>query len=130
MRAALVVGINDYPVAPLKGAVKDTNEMGDILGTHEDGRDNFSVIKLTTPPEAVTRPVLKEAIRILFNSNSDLCLFYFSGHGIITNAGGYIVTSDFQKFDEGIAMDEILALAHQSQVKEKVILLDCCHAGA
>ena len=27
-------------------------------------------------------------------------------------------------------MDEILALANQSQAKNKVVILDCCHSGA
>ena len=41
-----------------------------------------------------------------------------------------MVTPDHKKYDEGISMDEILILANQSRVKDKIIILDCCHSGA
>jgi hypothetical protein len=130
MRKALVVGINDYPSAPLRGCVNDANAMASVLETHSDGSPNFSIKLLTVPSDTVGRAELRGAIERLFEGDCDISLFYFSGHGLIKSTGGYIVTPDFKKHDEGILMDEILFLANNSRAKNKVILLDCCHSGA
>ena len=130
MRKALVVGINNYPNVPLRGCVNDANAMANVLGTHGDGGPNFGIKLVTSPPETITRSRLKGEIESLFSGDPDIALFYFSGHGTINSFGGYIVTPDFKKYDEGVSMDEILGLANRSKAKDKVIVLDCCHSGA
>jgi len=129
MRRALIVGIDDYPGAPLSGCVNDANAMAAILETHGTGSPNFQVLLMTSPSEEVTRPTLREAIEKLFATDCDIALLYFSGHGFVRSADGYIVTKDAAKYDEGIAMTEILKMANTSPVKNKVIILDCCYSG-
>lgn len=130
MRKALVVGINEYPGSPPCGCGNDASAMARVLETHGDGNNNFSVRLLTAPKNTVTKPMLRGAIEELFAGDCDISLFYFSGHGRITSTGGYIVTPDAQKYDEGVSMEDILRLANQSQATDKVIVLDCCHSGA
>lgn len=130
MRKALVVGINDYPNAPLSGCVNDAIAIGHIFGTHGDGAPNFGIKLKTSPSETITRAVLRCEIETLFSGDPDVALLYFSGHGFINNLGGYIVPTDFKKYDEGVSMDDILKLANLSKAKDKVIILDCCHSGA
>lgn len=130
MRKALIVGINDYPSSPLAGCVNDANALATIIESNGDGSPNFGVRLLTCPGIQITRPVLREAIEQLFSGDSDMALLYFSGHGYIKSTGGYLVTVDAKKYDEGISMDEVLALANQSRAKNKVVILDCCHSGA
>jgi len=130
MRKALVVGINDYPNAPLRGCVNDANAIGSVFGTHGDGAPNFEIKLKTSPSETITRATLRAAIEALFSGDSDIALLYFSGHGFINSLGGYIVTTDFKKYDEGVSMDDILKLANQSKAKDKIIIPDCCHSGA
>lgn len=130
MRRALVVGINEYPIVPLHGCVNDANAISSVLESHSDGSPNFSVKLLTKPSDDITRSSLKESLVSLFASECDIALFYFSGHGLVSSTGGYIVTPDYDKYDEGISMHDILTLANQSKAKDKVILLDCCHSGA
>ncbi len=130
MRKALVVGINEYRGAPLKGCVNDANAIANVLETHGDGSPNFSVKLLTAPGTTIGRAELRGAIELLFTGECDVALFYFSGHGLITSTGGYLVTPDARKYDEGVSMDDILALANKSDAKDKIILLDCCHSGA
>ncbi|MCK5564327.1 MAG: caspase family protein [Planctomycetes bacterium] len=130
MRRALVVGINDYSNFPLNGCVNDANAIANVLETHGDGSPNFSTRLLTSPAETIDRASLRKNIESLFAGESDIALFYFSGHGLVKSTGGYIVTTDFKKYDEGVAMDEILNLANQSKAKDKVIILDCCYSGA
>jgi len=130
MKKALIVGINDYPSAPLNGCVNDANAIGTILESHGDGSPNFDVKMMTSPSSNITRSALREAIEQLFTGDSDMALLYFSGHGYIKSTGGYLVTTDAKKYDEGVSMDEVLTLANQSKAKNKVIILDCCHSGA
>jgi Caspase domain len=130
MRKALVVGINDYLGAPLSGCVNDATSIAGLLEVHGDGSPNFSVILMTSPSRPVTRPVLREAIENLFSGDPDMALLFFAGHGYVKSTGGYLVTVDAKKYDEGVSMDEILALANQSHAKNKVVILDCCHSGA
>jgi Caspase domain len=130
MRKALVVGINDYPKAPLQGCINDATSIANVLETHADGGPNFSVKLLTSPSSHITRAELRGAVERLFAGDCDICLFYFSGHGLIKTTGGYVVTADATKYDEGVSMDDILNIANRSNAKDKVILLDCCHSGA
>ena len=130
MRRALVVGINNYPGAPLQGCVNDAHAIASILERHGDGSPNFDVKLLIDPSFRVTRVALKESVNQLFAGECDIAFLYFSGHGMITSTGGHIVTADYEKYDEGISMDEILVLANKSRAKDKVIVFDCCHSGA
>jgi len=130
MRKALVVGINDYPNAELRWCVNDAIATANILETHGDGSPNFGIKLTTSPSEIITRPKLKAEIEALFSGDPEIALLYFSGHGIINSLGGYIVTTDFKKYDEGVSMDDVLKLANQSKAKDKIIILDCCHSGA
>jgi hypothetical protein len=130
MKRALIVGINNYPAAPLNGCVNDATAIANVLETHSDGSPNFAVKLVTSPSDTVTRATLRKSLETLFSGDCEISLFYFSGHGLIKGTGGYIVTPDYQNYDEGISMDEILAMANHSTVKNRVILLDCCHSGA
>jgi len=130
MRRALIVGIDNYTGAPLGGCVNDANAIANVLESHSDGAPNFETKLLTSPNDNITRASLREAVEALFTGACDTALFYFSGHGVIKSTGGYIVTTDNRKYDEGISMDAMLTLANKSTAKNKVILLDCCHSGA
>lgn len=129
MRRALIVGIDHYPAAPLSGCVNDANEIAKVLETHGTGSPNFGMRLLTSDSETVDKSTLRAAIEKLFSTDCEIALFYFSGHGCIGTADGYIVTQDFKKYDEGIAMTEILKLANVSPVKNRVVILDCCYSG-
>ncbi|EKQ55135.1 MULTISPECIES: caspase family protein [unclassified Clostridium] len=130
MRKALVVGFNNYPEYPLSGCVNDALKIATVLERDSDGAPNFSIKTLTDDKYPVTKSMLRSAIEDLFAGDSDVALFYFSGHGMVTSTGGTIVTPDFKSYDEGISMDDILKLANKSKVRDKIIILDCCHAGA
>lgn len=127
MKKALVVGINNYPSAPLHGCVKDATEFCNLIQRNEDQTANFHVLLQT---DIQRKSKLKELIRDLFSSKNETALFYFSGHGTINELGGYLVTPDHRASDEGISMNEILTLANNSEATNKIIILDCCHSGA
>ena len=134
MRRALCVGIDEYPGEPLRGCVGDAERITAVLRTNHDGTPNFDCRTLTAPLgmglNLITRTVLREAIERLFRDRADIALLHFSGHGTINNLDGYIVTQDARKYDEGVAMGEIIKWANNSKATEVVIFLDCCFSGS
>lgn len=123
----MIVGINKYPTAPLKGCINDATAFAEMIEANSDGTPNFD-IRLYT--DVATRADLRGLIRKLFFDDSDTALFYYSGHGFLNELGGYIVTPDAKKHDEGISMDEILTVINESRSRNRIIILDCCHSGA
>jgi len=133
MRRALCVGIDAYPFGALHGCVSDAERLAEVLRRHADGSPNFDCRVIIAPvgskADAITRPVLREAIELLFRDKAEVALLHFSGHGTVNNLDGYLVTQDARKYDEGVGMSDVLKLANDSPAEEVVILLDCCHAG-
>lgn len=130
MRKALVIGIDNYPVSPLSGCVNDAISISRILEKNGDGSPNFDVKSITNPPYITDIPTIRRLIEELFEAPNDIALLYYAGHGLLKSTGGYIVTSDFRKYNEGISMQEILELATNSKARSKIIILDCCHSGS
>jgi hypothetical protein len=130
MRRALLVGINDYPSAPLAGCVDDARVMQRLLHRNDDGRVNFDTQLLISDNETITRARLRQAVDDLFADPADVALLYFSGHGTENNLGGYLVTSDATLYDEGLALADVLALANRAkQITEVAMIIDSCHSG-
>jgi len=132
MRKALIVGIDHYEnVSPLFGCVNDAYSIKSVLERNSDGTINFST-KLevaTNSSSAIKRKDLKELTRELFKDDSDVAIFYFSGHGYVENTGGYLITSECSDGDDGFPLTELLQIANESKARNKIIILDCCHAG-
>jgi uncharacterized caspase-like protein len=127
MKKALVVGINKYPSAPLYGCVKDATDFSNLIASNGDHSANFNVLLQTDVPR---KSKLRELIQDLFSGKNETALLYFSGHGHIDELGGYLLTPDHRRYDEGISMNDILTLANNSATTNKVIILDCCYSGA
>jgi hypothetical protein len=128
-RIAVIVGIDNYPGAPLRGCVADARAIQAVLKSNADGSPNFHCKIL---PNCPTRAALRGAADDLFRRDDvDVALFYFAGHGAYRHAtGGLLVTPDHQDGDEGVPMEHVIGLANHSKAAERVIILDCCHAGA
>ncbi|WP_103865709.1 caspase family protein [Aquimarina sp. I32.4] len=132
MRRALIVGINHYTNAPLKGCIKDAEKMNTVLATNADGSPNFDCKLLVSSEGAkypITIPKLKKHIHTLFNQEAAIAVLYFSGHGASTEVGSYLVTQDAHKYNEGVSLQEIINMANNSKVKEAIIMLDACYSG-
>lgn len=133
MKKALVVGIDDYPSAPLNACVNDAIGVAGLLERNGDGSPNFSVRTITSNQQPVSCELLHTEIARLFRGDAEIALFYFAGHGLIspdTNAG-YIVCQDGKSGAWGISLGELVGLANGAypRIKSSVIMLDCCHAG-
>jgi hypothetical protein len=131
MRKALVVGIDHYSHGmPLAGCVNDAHAVKAILDRHGDGTVNFSVKLLTGDAgNAISRATLRAAVVELFADENDIALFYFSGHGHIDTAGGYVCATDTATGDDGLSLADVMAFANKSKSKNKIIVLDSCNSG-
>ena len=132
MRKALIVGIDYYQnVSQLYGCVNDSYSVKSVLERNSDGTLNFDIMHETASNDSqiITRGSLKDKITQLFADDSEIALFYYAGHGYIENNGGYLVTSECTRGDDGLALDEVLNIANNSNAKNKIIILDSCHSG-
>ena len=134
MRKGLFIGINHYAhVAPLSGCNNDAMAMASVLERHANGRPNFSSKVLTSSEENLTLKHMKQQIQSLFSGDCDVALLYFAGHGQFDTSidEGLLIPQDYQPGGDGIRISDILLWADQaSQIKNKIIILDCCEAGA
>jgi hypothetical protein len=132
MRKALVIGIDYYRnFNPLFGCVNDADSVKSVLEKNSDGTANFHVKILTASSDidSISRKEIKDKVNQLFIDNSDIALFYFAGHGHIEKTGGYLCGSDCTDGDDGLSLCEVLNIANDSPAKNKIIVLDSCHAG-
>jgi hypothetical protein len=131
MRKALVVGINNYAHQPgLYGCVNDAYAVKAVLERHSDGTRNFDVRQLTASGgESVSRAELRTRVQELFAGDTETALLYFAGHGYLDSTGGYILASDAATGHDGLSLADVLTFANASRARNKIIILDSCHAG-
>lgn len=134
LRKALIVGIDHYPSQiTLTGCVNDAKRVAEVLSKHGDPNKgvNFETIVRTSENSSflISKKNLMRDIEDLFESQVDAALFYFSGHGLMTNYGGYLATQDANEYKEGVSMTDLMLCANKSGIKDKFIILDCCHSG-
>lgn len=131
MRKALLIGINDYPAGnELTGCVEDINSVKAAIERNGDGSPNFDVKMMSN---VRTSGEVMDAISKLFSGNDDIALLYFSGHGYMNSTGAEIVMpQDIAtpgQYYTGIQMSTIMDIVNDSKVRNKIVILDCCHSG-
>lgn len=145
LRDALVVGISSYQHLPaLNAPAADAEAIAHQLETYGD----FQVTRLPEIVQAeklrvgvktpVTLATLESALVKLFKPRGatipQTALFYFSGHGLQKDAGiheGYLATSDANPnaHFHGLSLFWLRRLLQESPVRQRIVLLDCCHSG-
>ncbi len=132
MRKALCVGIDSYArVSDLHGCVNDAKGVKAALERNGDGTLNFDTRLMCATSEAshITRADLKDAIQELFESDSELAVLYYAGHGSFDSLGGYLCTSEVERVDDGLSLNDVMGIVAQSKAQNKVVILDSCHSG-
>jgi len=131
-KRALLVGVDDYEYFDnLSCCVDDAKQMEALLKTHADKSPNYHCTRLSSDRDEVTEGSLRVALRKLTsgaNQGDDL-LFYFSGHGMIIDGEGALVTQDARPNDVGFPMYELLRRVNRCGAGSVMIILDCCHSG-
>ena len=118
---AFVVGINTLG---LKYCDRDASLMKDALQRYD-----YDVI--VTDNEGDKYDILREFVNMLtICASDDNIIFYFSGHGVVDRGELFLVTKGIgsDEFSK-IPVIEILGPFSRSCAKNKLIILDCCHAA-
>ena len=147
-RNALVIGINTYSYEHLNNLTapgRDAEAVAQLLENYGD----FKVTRLPAVKDKqnntirvgkktkVTLTQLEDAIVQLFKSDGkppDTALLYFSGHGLRKSKGiqeGFLATSDVNPDmgSWGLSLQWLRRLLQDSEVRQQIIILDCCYAG-
>lgn len=144
MRRALVIGLSDYQdasVPSLRAAQDDADRLALLLRRNYDHAKNFDCIRGHKPEEVKKTGLRTEDGRLsgsqlihlvdwLFQSEAEMALLYFAGHGVRSvDGGGAFLCNAAQ--DDLVPMETILKLAMAStNVKNIVILIDTCYSGS
>ncbi|MEH2149990.1 nSTAND1 domain-containing NTPase [Nostoc sp.] len=145
-RDALVVGINTYDrLKSLNAPAADGEAIAQILQQYGE----FRVTRLPAVKDKENETIrigkqtkvsltqLERAIVQLFKPDGkppDTALLYFSGHGLRKNLGiqeGYLATSEVNP-DEGkwgLSLQWLRRLLQESEVRQQIVILDCCYSG-
>ena len=136
---ALVVGIGEYEkVHPKLSPIpeNDADLLAQELATQKDNGGAFAdvTIKLLRDAEATHANILNRLqwlAKAARDSETDIALVYFSGHGAVDKAGAYYSFGfrPDQNFQTGLYKRDILAFLRS--IPGKVIfIVDACHAAA
>ncbi|MDA7980627.1 MAG: caspase family protein [Pirellulales bacterium] len=155
-RYAVIVGINEYEdpssFGNLETCVADSIAMYDTL-TKNCGYDADNVLLIndwggTEKPENLSLEDFRKLQQRLPTSTNlrqriprwlalakpeDTVMVFFSGHGILFEGDGVLATSDCRLADadrSGLPTAELQEMLQVCAAERKVLVLDCCHAGA
>ncbi|MGW4353979.1 protein kinase domain-containing protein [Nocardia sp. NPDC004582] len=128
MNRAVVVGIDRYGGAPLRGCVNDANDVADCLS--DKGYD-FDCTKLLDG-QATRASILRTVSEIAYGETGETLLFYFAGHGQVIGNAGHLVTYDAQPYDPGVSLSHLAQIMESasSNFHHVISILDCCHSGS
>ncbi|ESA36582.1 sulphatase-modifying factor protein [Leptolyngbya sp. Heron Island J] len=138
-KIALLIGVGEYGngLKPLRCPANGVGAMQELLENPEIG--GFDQVVPLINPDLFT---MRSRISEVFTQNltqHDMVLFYFTGHGIKDMMSGkfYLSTAQTQLFGNGspnmgtaVSADFLKDVIESSPTRRKVIILDCCFAGA
>jgi hypothetical protein len=132
VKRALLVGIDHYPeFGHLSGCVNDATALQPLLSRNDDDSPNLTcrLVVGRDDQTAVDRDVLLGMIDELLAPGGDFALLYFAGHGASQMSDVTLVTSDGTNSTPGVRFTEVLEKIAHSEVKEVIVILDCCFSG-
>ena len=138
VRRALLVGINAYPGAPLRGCINDVQQMKGLLKQYYGFQDEG--IKLLLDGDA-TAAGIKAGLGWLAEGGAEadaVRVFHYSGHGsYVADKNGdepdgrdeCLVPVDYQSV--GFIIDDVLKTFYDRIPKEGnlTLVMDSCHSG-
>lgn len=139
-KKALLIGINKYHDAPLRGCVNDVVLMYHVLTNKYDFNNND--IKVLTDHNATRRNILEHLEWLVRGVNSgDKLFFHFSGHGSQVPVDNWTNSDDIDGLDEiicNVDLDwdnpirdhDLGGIFHRlPKGVTTTAILDCCHSG-
>ena len=133
MRRAVLVGIDHYEnFGDLGGCANDARALEAVLRFNDDAgpTQNFQCDTLTTDDGPVTLDALRQRIDQCFSTEPDVALFYFAGHGAEANGSDVtLCVSDGTSTSPGVSLSEVMTKIAASNIRHKIVILDCCYSG-
>jgi hypothetical protein len=139
MDRALLVGINDYKGAPLRGCINDINDMAQLLVQKYSFKPEN--IRLLADQRATTEGISERLHWLADVQPGDRCLFHFSGHGVQVASRDYkhevdglleaVCPYDFDWSEEHMVTDKTFYKFFET-IKSGVKfnwISDSCHSG-
>ena len=140
---AVVIGVNEYldPKIPaLKYCVADARKLFETL-TKQGGFDPERVLLITDDQtRAHLRPLRLNLQRQIGDwlencRPEDTVVVTFSGHGFVARdtGEGFLAPADCEKDNlraTGFPTERLRQMMRNCQARQKLLILDCCHAGA
>jgi Caspase domain len=152
-RVALVIGINRYPKLPPKpdGSSADLERAAvdaEAIATHLEQFGYFQRVerlpkreingKIEIAPKGlINTQQLKTAIAELFHPEGNdipyTALLFFAGHGLREKQGNFVdvvlAASDTNLTKWGVSLRWLRDVLKESEIRQKVVILDCCYSG-
>ncbi len=138
---ALIIAINDYEdqgIADLRFCVNDARALRDALVGPHGSFPPENVVLMTDDSDPELRPtrgkiIAQVATFLRVPQPQDTVLIYFSGHGQLAGEKTYLVPVDGTAAalaESSVSFGWLKEQIEKCPAKKKVLLLDCCHAGA
>ena len=134
---AVVVGVGDYDdelLPDLNYAVKDANDFARVLETKKGYPYGDVQVKTLVGREA-SRDEILEAMTWMKQevTGTDLCMFYFAGHGYCDEDGNFYFMTDGSTTDnfysKGLSSDDLMKRVRRVG-SNVVVFADACYSGA
>lgn len=132
-RHALVVGVSEYErVPPLKYAGKDARDVAAALRLVGFEDQNLTLLHSGDPNAQPVRSSVFHhlgRIRNLKLDHDDIVLFYFSGHGMMSDDVDYLLpieASDMALEDTAVSVDVVVKRLRATGSRRVVMLIDAC----
>lgn len=130
MRKALVLGSNGPPgLSPLRYSVQDVERVAACLTGPRCG------FEVTVAPRGLHANQVRALIENLVEecTPQDTLICYFSGHGLLERGALFLLWDDTRSdrlLGSAIPAEDVLRALRYCRAESKLLLLDCCHAGA
>jgi serine/threonine protein kinase len=127
-KLAIIIGVNEYPDDPLTFPVNDATAMEALLSLPEYGFETRTLLN-----DQATRSNILAEFDAARNSPPGILLFYFSGHGFVTDwKRAFLGSFGSVRADEGVDLQQLSQILQEQPEPTRIALaiFDCCHAGA
>lgn len=136
---ALVIGASDYKeLGKLNYAAKDAEAFANVLKERFEFNSE-SIELITDNPDSTQKPTIERIEQALDRqledkrlSKGDLFIFYFSGHGIGTPKGDFLMPTDATAAEaekSGQNVKEIVEKFVKAGLRNVLVIVDACRGG-
>jgi formylglycine-generating enzyme required for sulfatase activity len=130
---AILVGINDYGGSRLDYCVADAKALAEQLVRGGEFQAEDVIVMTDDAAENLNRPTsanITDRLENLAQLGETGTLFvFFAGHGVVgEDGGGYLLTLE-GTVKRSIKIEDLKRWMGDCRAKDRILVLDCCHAG-